>query len=246
MSRRYVAKYLFSIISFFVILIAWHVPGPIFAEDDMVAAERRQMVEWQIERRWVTDGKVLEAMDRVRRHLFVPDELRGRAYEDTPLPIGYGQTISQPYIVAYMTEAARLRSDDRVLEIGTGCGYQAAVLAEIVKEVYTIEIVKPLADSARSRLEQLEYKNVKVKCGDGYEGWPEQAPFDAMIITAAPDEIPEKLVSQLKIGGRMVVPVGTFFQELYLVVRTDSGFDKKILLPVRFVPMVHSEAKNEK
>ncbi len=208
-------------------------------EIDTFDAKRQEMISHQIKNRGITDGKVLEAMEKVRRHLFVPDELREMAYEDRPLLIGYGQTISQPYIVAYMTQAARLRPDDRVLEIGTGSGYQAAILAEIVKEVYTIEIIKPLADSASSRLLDMGYQNVKVKWGDGYKGWVEYAPFDAIIVTAAPSEIPENLIDQLKIRGRMVIPVGTFFQELYLITRTESGFDKEPILPVRFVPMVH-------
>ncbi|MGD2279507.1 MAG: protein-L-isoaspartate(D-aspartate) O-methyltransferase [Candidatus Omnitrophota bacterium] len=209
----------------------------------MYASERRQMIEKQIKFRGVTDKKVLKAMMEVKRHLFVPAEIRAAAYRDSPLPIGYGQTISQPYIVAYMTEVARLGPKDRVLEIGTGSGYQAAVLAEIVKEVYTIEIVKGLADSASRRLEDLGYKNVHVRWGDGYKGWPEKAPFDAIIVTAAPPEIPEELIGQLKTGGRMVVPVGSFFQELYLITRTDSGYDRKALFPVRFVPMVPGEEK---
>lgn len=211
-----------------------------FAQEiDAFDAKRQKMINHQIKNRAITDEKVLEAMEKVRRHLFVPDALREMAYEDRPLPIGHDQTISQPYIVAYMTQAARLQPDDQVLEIGTGSGYQAAILAEIVKEVYTIEIIKPLADSASSRLRDMGYQNVKVKWGDGYKGWTEYAPFDAIIVTAAPSEIPENLIDQLKIGGRMVIPVGTFFQELYLITRTESGFDKKPILPVRFVPMVH-------
>ena len=207
------------------------------AGEDVFAAKRQRMVQNQIRDRGISDEKVLEAMMKVERHLFVPGELRRLSYEDTPLPIGYGQTISQPYIVAYMTEAAQLDAEDRVLEIGTGSGYQAAVLAEIVKDVYTIEILEPLADSARHRLETMGYENIKVKCGDGYEGWPEHAPFDSIIVTAAPPELPEDLIGQLKMGGRMVVPVGSIQQELYLIVRTESGFDKKPLLPVIFVPM---------
>ena len=210
-------------------------------QEDMYASERKQMIERQISSRGVTDKKVLKAMMEVKRHLFVPADIRTAAYRDTPLPIGYGQTISQPYIVAYMTEVARLGSKDRVLEIGTGSGYQAAVLAEIVKEVYTIEIIKELADSASKRLKNLGYRNVHVKWGDGYKGWPERAPYDAIIVTAAPPELPEELIGQLKVGGRMVVPVGSFFQELYLITRTDSGYDRKALFPVRFVPMVHGE-----
>ncbi|MFH1552169.1 MAG: protein-L-isoaspartate(D-aspartate) O-methyltransferase [Candidatus Omnitrophota bacterium] len=233
----------FSPIILFMIITTGSVCWFASAQGDVFAQRRQQMVDEQIKARGITDEKVLKAMSEVPRHLFVPDGLREMAYEDTPLAIGQGQTISQPYIVAYMTEAAKLGPDDRVLEIGTGSGYQAAVLAEIAKEVYTIERLKGLADSGRARLRELGYDNIYVEWGDGYNGWPEKAPFDAIIVTAAPSEIPEKLINQLKVGGKMVVPVGTFFQELYLIVRTDTGFDKKRLLPVRFVPMVHSEEK---
>jgi len=205
--------------------------------------KRQQMVEEQIAARGVIDPAVLNAMQKVERHLFVPAALQVVAYADEPLPIGHGQTISQPYIVAYMTEALQLKSGDRVLEIGTGSGYQAAVLAEIAKEVYTIELSKPLADTARDRLASLGYKNIEVACGDGYKGWPEKAPFDAIMVTAAPPEIPEELAKQLKAGGRMIVPVGSFFQELYLVTRTETGFETKPLLPVRFVPMVRPDKR---
>lgn len=203
------------------------------------------MVDQQIERRGITDKRVLDAMRKVKRHLFVPAHLRNVAYEDTPLPIGHDQTISQPYIVAYMTEAVKVGPNDRILEVGTGSGYQAAVLAEIAKEIYTIEILQPLADSARLRLEDMGYKNIKVKWGDGYKGWREYAPFDVIIVTAAPSEIPEELTSQLKIGGRMVVPLGLFYQELYLITRTESGFKKEALLPVAFVPMIHPPGGDE-
>jgi len=205
---------------------------------DTFEIERRHMVETQIEERGIGDSKVLDAMLKVKRHLFVPEGSEAFAYNDYPLSIGYGQTISQPYIVAYMTEAAGLKPTDRVLEIGTGSGYQAAVLAEIVKEVFSIEIIEPLAEEARTRLLRLGYTNVKVKWGDGYKGWPEYAPFDAIIVTAAPPAIPEELVKQLKTGGRMVVPIGSIFQELYLITRTGEGFERRALLPVRFVPMV--------
>lgn len=226
-----------------VILICFSGMIGLSAQENMFAAKREQMVEGQIARRGVRDKKVLEAMRKVKRHLFVPEGLRASAYQDSPLPIGHNQTISQPYIVAYMTEALRLGPDDRVLEIGTGSGYQAAVLAEIVKEVYSIEILKPLAGSARSRLEGMGYENIEIKWGDGYKGWPEFAPYDAVIVTAAPPQVPEELKSELKIGGRMVVPVGSYFQELYLITRTDSGFIEKRLMPVRFVPMVKGEEK---
>jgi protein-L-isoaspartate(D-aspartate) O-methyltransferase len=208
------------------------------AQDDHYEQKRREMVARQIEARGISDRRVLDAMEEVPRHLFVPEELRYAAYEDTPLPIGYDQTISQPYIVAYMTEAAGLEPGDVVLEIGTGSGYQAAVLAKIVQEVYTIEIIRPLADSAGRRLEEMGIKNVHVRWGDGYAGWPEAAPFDAIIVTAAPPDIPQTLVEQLKVGGKMVVPVGAFFQQIYLITRTESGTDKKAMIPVRFVPMV--------
>lgn len=202
-------------------------------------ALREHMVAGQLEKRGIKDERVLSAMRKVKRHLFVPFYLRAGAYADNPLPIGHSQTISQPYIVGYMTQEAMLKSGDRVLEIGTGSGYQAAVLAEIVKEVYTIEILKPLADSAEKRLKELGYNNIKVKAGDGYKGWKEYAPFDVIIVTAAPPDIPEELLEQLAVGGRMIVPVGSIYQELYLITRTEKGYDKKALLPVRFVPMVH-------
>jgi protein-L-isoaspartate(D-aspartate) O-methyltransferase len=201
---------------------------------------REKMVSGQVQRRGVADRRVLEAMKKVERHLFVPADFQSLAYADRPLPIGYKQTISQPYIVAFMTQAINPETDDRVLEIGTGSGYQAAVLAELVKEVYTIEIVEQLAQSARSLLGHIGYKNIKVKHGDGYKGWREYASFDAVIVTAAPPNIPEELIGQLKTGGRMIVPVGEYYQELYLITKTKTGADKQSLLPVRFVPMVRS------
>jgi len=206
---------------------------------DEYASLREQMVREQIIKRGIRDERVLAVMRKVPRHQFVPAVSRHLAYEDYPLPIGYGQTISQPYIVAYMTEQARLKADDRVLEIGTGSGYQAAVLAELAKEVYTIEIVAPLAEKSKKILLQLGYKNVFVKHGDGYQGWEEYAPFDVIIITAAPEEIPMKLTEQLKSGGRMIVPVGRYNQFLYRFEKTLLGLKKQKMLPVRFVPMVH-------
>ena len=241
MHRFHAIRSLLLKVSTIVIIVAVCAGYYLYAQNDVHDAERQRMVEHQIESRGVTDEKILNAMKEVERHLFVGKSLRGMAYSDRPLFIGYGQTISQPYIVAYMTEAADLEEDDIVLEIGTGCGYQAAVLSKLVKEVYTIEILKPLADSAKKRLEDLGYDNVTVKWGDGYEGWPEHAPYDAIIVTAAPQAIPEKLVEQLKVGGRMIVPVGSSYQELYLVTRTETGTEKKTLLPVRFVPMVRGE-----
>lgn len=197
---------------------------------------RASMVE-HIAYMGVRDSRVLTAMGRVERHLFVPDNVKRYAYADTPLVIGEGQTISQPYIVAFMTEALGLAPGDKVLEVGTGSGYQAAVLAEIVRAVYTIEIVKPLGERAESLLKKLNYKNVFVKIGDGYQGWPEHAPFDAIIITAAPPIIPELLLEQLKTGGRMILPLGERSQELVLLTKTKTGVERKTLLPVIFVPM---------
>lgn len=201
------------------------------------ASLRAHMVAAQIEARGVRDGRVLEAMRKVERHLFVPEELRAHAYEDRPLPIEHGQTISQPYIVALMTDLARVGSDARVLEIGTGSGYQAAVLSVLAKEVYSIEIVEALATEARERLERLGYRNVVVRAGDGYRGWPEQAPFDAILVTAAPPEIPAPLLEQLAPGGRLVAPVGERAQDLVVVERTEKGLVRRSVLPVRFVPM---------
>jgi protein-L-isoaspartate(D-aspartate) O-methyltransferase len=173
----------------------------------------------------------------VPRHLFVPPELRGQAYEDYPLPIGDEQTISQPYIVALMTSLLDLRGGERVLEIGTGSGYQAAVLAEIAGEVYTIEILGSLAQRSRATLAELGYRNVEVRHGDGWAGWPEKAPFDAIVVTAASPRVPQPLLEQLKVGGRLVVPVGRFFQDLLVYTRTAEGYEKRNVIPVRFVPM---------
>jgi protein-L-isoaspartate(D-aspartate) O-methyltransferase len=212
---------------------------------DAYAEKRRRMVEEQIKARGVSAPLVLEAMMKVKRHRFVPDHLLEAAYYDEPLPIGHDQTISQPYIVAYMTEALDLKGSDKVLEIGTGSGYQAAVLAEIVKEVYTVEIVESLSKTAAEMLKKEEYRNVFCRFGDGYKGWPEEAPFDAIIVTAAPPSIPEPLIEQLKDGGRMIVPVGTWFQELVLVTKMKGRVEKKQLIPVRFVPMT-GEIQNKK
>ena len=207
-------------------------------EADPRTAERRRMVDQQIRARGIKSGPVLDAMVRVSRHLFVPPDVRHQAYEDTPLPIGYGQTISQPYIVAYMTEALEVLPAHRVLEIGTGSGYQAAVLAGLVRQVYSIEIVAELAESARRTLTAAGYRNVDVRTGNGYAGWPEHAPFDRIIVTAAPPEIPQALVDQLAIGGRMVVPVGTLLQEIVVVSKGARGVSETRTIPVRFVPMV--------
>jgi protein-L-isoaspartate(D-aspartate) O-methyltransferase len=201
------------------------------------SAERRQMVDQQLRGRDIKDPRVLAAMEKVPRHLFVPNNVRSQAYGDHPVPIGYGQTISQPYIVAFMTEALDVRREHRVLEIGTGSGYQAAILAELGAEVYTMEIVAPLAQSARETLERLGYGNVHVRAGNGYEGWPEHAPYDRIMVTAAPEDVPPALIEQLKVGGLMAIPVGSFFQELRILRRTESGTETLKTLPVRFVPM---------
>ncbi len=197
------------------------------------------MVETQIRRRGVTDRDVLAALERVPRHEFVPEQYRDQAYGDHPLPIGYGQTISQPYIVALMTELLQLKNTDRVLEIGTGSGYQAAILAEIVAEVYTVEIIEALAIEARERLKRLGYHNVHVRHGDGYYGWEEHAPYDAIIVTAAPDHIPQPLVQQLKDGARMVIPVGPpgSHQTLWLVTKEKGTITKRSVTGVLFVPL---------
>ena len=199
--------------------------------------QRQQMVTTQIAARGVRDERVLAAMGRVPRHAFVPAGFRALAYVDSPLSIGHGQTISQPFIVAFMTEAAEIEPDHRVLEIGTGSGYQAAVLAEVAKEVYSIEIVRALGETAAARLQRLGYGNVTVKIGDGYEGWPEQAPFDAILVTAAPPSVPPPLLEQLRIGGRLVMPVGDYSQQLVRITKRAEGQTHETLLPVRFVPM---------
>jgi protein-L-isoaspartate(D-aspartate) O-methyltransferase len=195
------------------------------------------MVQRQIRARGITDRAVLEAMGRVPRHRFVPGSVAPRAYADSPLPIGHGQTISQPYIVAYMTQAAKVSKKDKVLEIGTGSGYQAAVLAELARQVYSIEIVPELAEGARRTLAGLGYGNVRVKAGNGYLGWPEHAPFDAILVTAAPEEVPPALVEQLAVGGRMVVPVGAGDQDMLILTKTQGGLVTRKTIPVRFVPM---------
>jgi protein-L-isoaspartate(D-aspartate) O-methyltransferase len=210
------------------------------------ADERRRMVDEIVQlarsageaSRPALDGRVIAAMGKVPRHEFVPPEQRHAAYRNRPLPIGEGQTISQPYIVALMTDLARLESGDKVLEIGTGCGYQAAVLAEIAGSVHTIEIVDSLADRASKTLQRLKYENVHTRNGDGYGGWPEAAPFDAIVVTAAPDHIPPALVEQLKPGGRLVIPVGALFQELMVVEKkADGSTVNETIVPVRFVPL---------
>jgi protein-L-isoaspartate(D-aspartate) O-methyltransferase len=211
---------------------------------DPFAHLRRQMVDQQIRGRDVTGRDVLSAMEQVPRHLFVPPQERGQAYQDHPLPIGKGQTISQPYIVAKMTSLLQLDRRSKVLEIGTGSGYHAAVLSRVAGEVYTIEIVESLGKQARDVLARLGYRNVHVRIGDGYQGWPEEGPFDAIVLTAAPTRIPDPLLQQLKRGGRMVLPLGESWQDLLLVTKlADGTLVKKRVLPVRFVPMTGEAQK---
>jgi protein-L-isoaspartate(D-aspartate) O-methyltransferase len=208
------------------------------------AAQRQQMVQRQLVTRGIKDQRVLAAMAKVPREEFVTTESRAASYEDGPLPIGYAQTISQPYMVAFMTEQLRLKPSDRVLEVGTGSGYQAAILADLVSEVYSIEIIEPLAKNAETTLQRLGYKNVHLKIGDGYKGWPETAPFDAIIVTCAPDKVPQPLVDQLKDDGRMVIPVGDrFAQQLYLLEKKNGQLKQSATLPVRFVPMASEGEK---
>lgn len=196
------------------------------------------MVERQLRARGISDARILRTMASVPREKFVPKELRNSAYDDRPLSIGYGQTISQPFIVAFMTEQIQPKANQRVLEIGTGSGYQAAVLSGLVAEVYTIEIVRPLAQRAEALLRELDYKNVHVKAGDGYKGWPEHAPFDSIIVTAAPDHVPPPLIEQLKEGGRMIIPVGgKGWQKLYLLEKRGGQVKQTAVIPVKFVPL---------
>ena len=214
---------------------------------DPYVQKRQAMIENDIKGRGIKDKKVLDVMGRIPRHLFVDENLRNRAYADYPLPIGEGQTISQPYVVALMTEALRLKPADKVLEIGTGSGYQAAVLSEIVKEVYTIEIRKSLTDTAAKKLKDLGYRNVKVKYADGYFGWEEYSPFDAIIITAAANHIPPPLIKQLKEGGKLILPLGStvYYQTLTLVTKKKGDLDVEQIAPVAFVPMT-GEAERRK
>ena len=202
------------------------------------AAERERMVQQQIVMRGVTAPRLLAALRKVPRDAFVPEPVHDLSYSDQPLPIGYDQTISQPYIVALMTERLELKPTDRVLEIGTGSGYQAAILSELAAEIYTIEIVEPLGKRAEATLQQLGYKNVHVKIGDGYQGWPEHAPYDAVIVTCAPEKVPRPLVDQTREGGRIIIPVGpSNDQQLYLLEKNEGRLKQRAILPVRFVPM---------
>jgi protein-L-isoaspartate(D-aspartate) O-methyltransferase len=221
-----------------MIILGFLILGKSFSQSDKYYDARMDMVRTQIMDRGITDAGILESMEKVPRHLFVPQKYEKEAYSDYPLPIGYGQTISQPYIVAYMTEMVRPGSKKKALEIGTGSGYQAAVLAELVDTVYTIEIVEELAKESEMRFRRLGYKNIITKAGDGYNGWAEHAPFDIIIVTAAADKIPEPLKDQLAEKGRMIIPVGAAggYQVLRLLVRKNGKIQTTSLLPVRFVP----------
>jgi protein-L-isoaspartate(D-aspartate) O-methyltransferase len=208
------------------------------SQDDPWLQERLTMVDSQIRRRGIQDERILKVMEQIPRHLFVPKNLQSQAYNDYPLPIGHEQTISQPYIVALMTELVRPIAGDRALEIGTGCGYQAAVLSDLVQEVYSIEIIEPLSKKASTRLSQLGKKNVEIRFGDGYQGWPEHAPFQIIVVTAAPDHVPQPLLDQLAPNGRMVIPVGRHSQELQLIEKSlDGSLRRSKITPVAFVPM---------
>ncbi len=214
---------------------------PAVAQEDRFAGERERMVREQIESRGIRLTSVLTALRKVPRHEFVPEDSRAYAYADHPLPIGFGQTISQPYIVAYMTELAEPDPQDVVLEVGTGSGYQAAVLAEIVKKVYSIEILEQLSGPAAERLKRLGYGNLEVQHADGYYGWPERAPYDAIVVTAAAEHVPPPLVAQLKLGGVMIIPVGSRYQVQTLMrveKRRDGKVTSRSVLPVRFVPLL--------
>ncbi len=227
-----------GIIPYLIALFITAVPVGLSGQTNTFKMERKNMVNTQIRARGITYQPTLDAMLKVPRHLFVPGYVRSRAYYDGPLPIGFGQTISQPYIVGYMTSILKPEKGDKVLEIGTGSGYQAAVLAEIVDSVFTVEIVPELAEQAKETLNSLGYKNVWVKNGDGFYGWKEHAPYDKIIVTAAPEEVPQPLIDQLKEGGKMIIPVGGEygFQYLVLVEKKKGKVIEKTMLPVRFVP----------
>jgi len=204
--------------------------------EDAFAAQRRTMVD-ELRRRGVTKTDVLAAMEQVPRHLFVPDDVRAQAYSDQPLALGGGRSVYQPYVVALMTSLLELKRGDKVLEVGTGSGYHAAVLSRIAREVYSIEIVETVASQASKKLSVLGYHNVAVKVGDGYQGWPDKAPFDAILLSAAPPHIPKPLLNQLRVGGRMVVPVGGFFQDLQVITKVADGLETRNIIPVRLAPM---------
>jgi protein-L-isoaspartate(D-aspartate) O-methyltransferase len=213
---------------------------------DDYEALRKTMVEVQVRQRGITQPEVLAAMAQVPRHLFVPDSQKAAAYENQPIIFGPGRTIYQPYVVALMTSLLDLGRGDRVLEVGTGSGYHAAILSRIAREVYSIEIVEPVARQAARRLEVLGYHNIEVRAGDGYQGWPDKAPFDAILLSAAPKDIPKPLLNQLRVGGKMVVPVGGFFQDLLVITKTADGLERRTVIPVRLSPMKGKAQNGEK
>lgn len=227
-----------TVVAYFPVILFFVMGGLLLSQDGRYAAARERMVKEQIESRGITDPATLRAMRKVPRHLFVPEEYRSESYDDNPLPIGYSQTISQPFIVAYMTEAVKPARSKKALEIGTGSGYQAAILAETVDKVFTVEIIPELARDASERLNNLGYRNIFFKTGDGYKGWPEYAPFDIIIVTAAAEQIPQPLIDQLAEGGRLVIPVGppSAVQELILVEKLNGKTENSRLTFVRFVP----------
>ena len=239
-NRLYGSPATWVLVTGIILLVGIDTSRPLHASSKMdLAAQRERMVRNQIERRGISDPRVLHALRTVKRHAFVPREYQNQAYEDYPLPIGEGQTISQPYIVAFMTRMLALDESDKVLEIGTGSGYQAAILSTLCRDVYSVEIIRSLGESARERLRRLGYHNVHIKIGDGYLGWKEHSPFDAIIVTCAPSHIPAPLQEQLANGGRMIIPVGkSGVQELVLLVKENGKLLQKDVLPVRFVPML--------
>jgi len=206
------------------------------AAEDTFGVQRRTMVD-ELRHRGITKPEVLAAMEQVPRHLFVPEDVRAQAYSDQPLAVGGGRSIYQPYVVALMTSLLELKHGDKVLEVGTGSGYHAAVLSRIAREVYSIEIVEPVASAASKRLSVLGYHNVNIRVGDGYQGWPDKGPFDAILLAVAPPHIPKPLLDQLRVGGRMVVPVGGFFQDLQVITKMADGLEKRTIIPVRLSPM---------
>jgi protein-L-isoaspartate(D-aspartate) O-methyltransferase len=230
----------------FILWFGFFIPEPSQAADDerLFDQQRNNMVTNQIEARGIKNKKILDVLLKVKRHLFVSPDIKSHAYEDSALPIDKNQTISQPYIVALMTELAQINPDGKVLEIGTGSGYQTAILAELAKNVFSMEIIGDLARQARARLSHLGYRNITIREGNGYAGWPEEAPFDAIIVTAAAKNVPAALVQQLKPGGRLVLPVGDIFQELFVITKNQNGsVDQKEIIPVRFVPMINENNK---
>jgi protein-L-isoaspartate(D-aspartate) O-methyltransferase len=224
-----------------VVLLPFCLNAAADSPETTFAKKRMQMVETQIKARGIKDPRLLDALLKVKRHLFVPSHLKQSAYEDRPLPIGEGQTISQPYIVALMSELLALKGTERVLEIGTGSGYQAAILAELAREVYTVELLESLARQSERLLKDHNYKNIKVKFGDGFLGWPELAPFDRIIVTCAPEKIPPPLLEQLSEGGRLVIPVGKHWQDLKLLRKINGRIKEEDIIPVRFVPMLREK-----